>query len=100
MNTTMRNLAGSLVAGCLAGYLSHIPHNLSTLKLLDPKTSYSQHFRGLRKPYEESLKVAMPNMRSPRLRTGMSTFLTVVLPKGSLIRTSKFSNDSILSGNV
>lgn len=28
-------------------YLSHVPHNLSTLKLLNPKTSYASHFQTL-----------------------------------------------------
>ena len=33
----LRNAAGSLVAGLFAGYLSHVPHNLSTMKLLQPQ---------------------------------------------------------------
>jgi hypothetical protein len=30
-------MAGSLVAGVCAGYLSHVPHNMSTMKLLAPR---------------------------------------------------------------
>ena len=33
---TLRNALGSLMAGVCSGYLSHIPHNLSTLKLMMP----------------------------------------------------------------
>ena len=33
----LRNAVGSLVAGLFAGYLSHVPHNLSTMKLLQPQ---------------------------------------------------------------
>ena len=32
----LRNAVGSLSAGVMAGYFSHVPHNLSTLKLMDP----------------------------------------------------------------
>ena len=39
---TLANFGGSLAAGVACGYLSHIPHNLSTLKLLQPSLSYSQ----------------------------------------------------------
>jgi hypothetical protein len=30
------NALGSLIAGVVSGYLSHVPHNLSTFKLLEP----------------------------------------------------------------
>lgn len=33
-NAFARTAAGSMLAGMMAGYLSHIPHNVSTLKLL------------------------------------------------------------------
>lgn len=33
-NAFVRTAAGSMMAGVVAGYLSHIPHNVSTLKLL------------------------------------------------------------------
>ncbi|CAN0509573.1 unnamed protein product, partial [Ectocarpus sp. 8 AP-2014] len=33
-NAFARTAAGSMMAGVMAGYLSHIPHNVSTLKLL------------------------------------------------------------------
>ncbi len=32
----LRNAAGSMLAGMMSGYLSHVPHNLSTLKLMNP----------------------------------------------------------------
>lgn len=40
----MRNVLGSLMAGVCSGYLSHIPHNLATLKLMEPSKSYWDHF--------------------------------------------------------
>ena len=33
--------------GVLAGYFSHIPHNLSTLKLMTPSKTYGQHLGAL-----------------------------------------------------
>ncbi len=49
----IRNTLGSLVAGVLAGYLSHVPHNLSTLRLMSPAVSYSKHFAFLAAQCEE-----------------------------------------------
>lgn len=36
MTPSVRNMLGSLSAGVISGYLSHVPHNLSTLKLMTP----------------------------------------------------------------
>ena len=44
-NSVVRNAVGSMVAGITAGYLSHVPHNLSTLKLMEPARSYRDIFR-------------------------------------------------------
>ena len=41
----LRNAMGSMTAGVMAGYLSHVPHNLSTLKLLNPAQSYAELFK-------------------------------------------------------
>ncbi len=41
-NIFMRTMAGSMMAGVAAGYLSHVPHNISTMKLLNPSLTYSQ----------------------------------------------------------
>lgn len=35
------NAAGSLTAGVISGYFSHVPHNISTYKLLEPHRSYA-----------------------------------------------------------
>jgi len=36
----LSNMVGSLMGGVVSGYLSHVPHNLSTYKLLEPHRSY------------------------------------------------------------
>ena len=51
----IRNTLGSLVAGVIAGYLSHVPHNLSTLRLMSPAVSYKKHFAFLAAQCEERL---------------------------------------------
>ena len=44
---TLRTAAGSLFAGVCAGYFSHIPHNLSALKLMTPSKTYWEHMAAL-----------------------------------------------------
>ena len=41
-NDFIRHASGSISAGWIAGYFSHIPHNLSALKLMNPDLSYRQ----------------------------------------------------------
>lgn len=41
-NAFLRTAAGSMMAGVMAGYLSHIPHNVSTMKLLQVSQSVGQ----------------------------------------------------------
>lgn len=43
----LRNMAGSLVGGVVSGYLSHVPHNLSTYKLLEPHRSYTDLYKNV-----------------------------------------------------
>lgn len=55
----MRNSLGSVTAGLVAGYFSHVPHNLSQLKLLQPATSYQAHFATL--VNKATVPVGMPD---------------------------------------
>uniref|UniRef100_A0A7S3UZ77 Cyclic nucleotide-binding domain-containing protein n=1 Tax=Aplanochytrium stocchinoi TaxID=215587 RepID=A0A7S3UZ77_9STRA len=94
-STTTRNMAGSLLAGCVAGYLSHIPHNLSTLKLLEPKTSYKTHFKNLAEPWEKGIRNTFPTLR-PQVRSTLASIGIVVFPKGCLIRTCQIAGSFII----
>ncbi len=97
----MQNLAGSLLAGVCAGYLSHIPHNLSTLKLLMPKVSYKDHFAKLMEPKAQwfDTKLYPPMLGETqgqqRLRLALRRiavpFVTCALPKGALLRTTQIA---------
>ena len=56
---TLRSSAGSLFAGVVSGYLSHVPHNLSTMKLMNPTKSYNtlfKEFSARRLPMVKSMK--------------------------------------------
>mmetsp|Transcript_22459 Transcript_22459/g.44116 ORF Transcript_22459/g.44116 Transcript_22459/m.44116 type:complete len:515 (-) Transcript_22459:58-1602(-) len=106
----MRNLGGSLLAGILAGYCSHIPHNLSTLKLMTPSKSYSQLFKELQAPWNKWFdKEFMPMSRTARLHSSTSQpagrqvlrsilvpVLTCLLPKGALIRTTQIAGSFLI----
>jgi hypothetical protein len=63
----LRNALGSLVAGVCSGYLSHIPHNLSTLKLMTPSKTYSEHLGALVSQSEGRVPQRSPPRRVPEL---------------------------------
>jgi len=44
---TLSNMVGSLMGGVVSGYLSHVPHNLSTYKLLEPHRSYADLYKNV-----------------------------------------------------
>lgn len=102
----MRNFAGSLAAGVTAGYLSHMPHNLSTLKLLFPDQSYGQLFSRLAKPYEtwygkHFFPVSPEDSKS--FRDGRAAFgryfvpfLACTLPTGVFVRTLQIGGSFVI----
>jgi len=107
----LRNLGGSLVSGVIAGYLSHLPHNLSTLKLLQPKRSYRQHFSYLCEPWAQWVDrelVSNASRNGGKAVTRTTTFgtrafrsfavpaLTILLPKGALIRTAQITGSFVI----
>jgi hypothetical protein len=80
---TLNNFMGSMAAGVACGYLSHIPHNLSTLKLLQPKLTYTQHMSGL----IEDASHRVPSGLPPTLRWMASAGAAIFFPKGVVIRS-------------
>jgi Flp pilus assembly protein TadB len=44
-SSALRAAGGSLIAGAVSGYFSHVPHNLATMKLMNPSRTYGQLFR-------------------------------------------------------
>eukprot|EP00911_Craspedida_sp_UC1_P002329 UC1_evm2s1752 len=89
----LSNMCGSLLAGVTSGYLSHVPHNLSTLKLLEPNKSYAHHFNSLA---ERSLSRVPPSIESSSQRLWMSRFLAVIAPVGVMVRTGQVIGSFII----
>lgn len=93
----LKNAAGSLLAGCVAGYFSHVPHNLSTLKLMNPQKSYKAHLTDLIKHSESRV----PKTYSAGSRFALASLLAVVFPRGLTIRTTQIVGSFIiLNGTI
>jgi len=96
-NAALCNMAASLTAGVVSGYLSHVPHNMSTLKLMKPKESYSKLFW----EYCKSSEAKIPASVSASMRKPLSAVLACVLPKGCIVRTGQIVGSFvILNGTI
>lgn len=97
----MANAAGSLVAGVVSGYLSHVPHNVSTFKLLEPHKNYRQLYQQF---VDKSVPPAIDKMvdawpSSPRNVT--RTVFATLFPRGVMIRTTQIVGSfMILNGTI
>lgn len=87
-----RNFVGSCAAGMCSGYLSHVPHNLSTLKLMHPTRSYWDLFRGFAKARESGL----PASWNPTTRAVVGGVMSVVAPMGLHIRTTQICGSFVV----
>ncbi|KAG6951281.1 hypothetical protein JG688_00013790 [Phytophthora aleatoria] len=93
----LNNAIGSMAAGVVSGYLSHMPHNLSTMKLMHPQKSYGEHMDD----FIRRAEVRVPNTVSPRQRYMAATALALLFPKGLTVRTSQIVGSFIiLNGTI
>lgn len=97
----LANAAGSLMAGVVSGYLSHVPHNISTLKLLEPHKSYASLYKKFVDSSVpmviERLVEAWPDTAKSVTRTAFATFF----PRGVMIRTTQIVGSFIiLNGTI
>jgi len=102
-NKMMANAMGSLAAGAVAGYFSHIPHNLSTLKLLEPHKSYPMLYQKFVDssvpPFVESM--VKPWSSSPIARSFTRILFATICPRGVMIRTVQIVGSfMILNGTI
>jgi hypothetical protein len=96
-NKALKNAGGSLFAGVISGYLSHVAHNLSVLKLMNPNKSYSQHF----KEYVQKSESRVPSNLNPALKRITTIAIACLLPSGVHIRTSQIVGSFIiLNGTI
>lgn len=83
-------------AGVVCGYLSHMPHNLSTLKLLQPEKSYAQHAAELvRKSH-----VRVPSSVPGSMRWAVATVLAFAAPAGLMVRTTQIAGSFCIINGV
>jgi hypothetical protein len=92
----LANAAGSLAAGIVSGYLSHVPHNISTFKLMEPNRSYVDLYRMFVDrsvpPVVESMVATWPSTAKSVTRTVFAT----LFPRGLVIRTTQIMGSFIL----
>jgi hypothetical protein len=94
-NKMLKSLAGSFCAGLVAGYLSHVPHSLSALKLLNPKQSYRELFKSYRGVWEGRVP-QFESQLGQRIRPMLVNTLACVFPKGCLVRSAQISGSFII----
>ena len=92
----LRNAIGSIVAGVVAGYFSHVPHNLSTMKLLQPHISYSDHIATLIRKSESRIPAGTPLAGSRSL----AAFFAFVMPQGLFIRSTQIVGSFVLLNGI
>lgn len=96
-NQKIRNMMGSMTAGVISGYFSHVPHNLSTLKLLNPAQSYLELFRS----YAGRHTIYVPSSIQGKTRDIAASVISVVFPQAVLIRTMQIVGSFvILNGTI
>lgn len=97
----MANAVGSLIAGVVSGYLSHVPHNLSTLKLLEPQKHYSQLYQQFVDKSVPAVVDQTVQHWPPITRTLTRSLLATLFPRGVMIRTTQIVGSFvILNGTI
>lgn len=85
LNAIVSNTTGSVLAGVAAGYFSHVPHNISTLRLMQPHRSYSEIFQSL---VDKSIpERSVPKFIPLRYTNTFRSVWTCLWPKGVVTRT-------------
>lgn len=97
----MANAIGSLLAGVVSGYFSHVPHNLSTFKLMEPHKPYGELYKMF---VDKSVPPAVDRMVAdwrPATRTMTRSVFATLFPRGLTIRTTQIIGSfMILNGTI
>lgn len=100
-NVILANAAGSLMAGVVSGYFSHVPHNLSTFKLMEPNRSYSDLYKMF---VDKSVPPAIDRtvrLWPPVARMVTRSVFATIFPRGLTIRTTQIIGSFIiLNGTI
>jgi hypothetical protein len=89
-NPVVSNAAGSLTAGVISGYFSHVPHNLSTYKLLEPHRSYANLYsmfvdRSVPSIIDTVIKSSPFFVASPTLAQIVRYTTATIFPRGLVV---------------
>jgi hypothetical protein len=101
-HNVMANAAGSLAAGVVSGYLSHVPHNLSTFKLLEPHRSYWDLYHNMfvNKSVPPIIENTVRNWH-PTAKDVTRTVFATLFPRGLIVRTTQIVGSfMILNGTI
>jgi hypothetical protein len=101
--SVLANAAGSLAAGVVSGYLSHVPHNMSTFKLLEPHRPYGELYRMfVDKSVPPKIEALVSSWSiSPGAKQLTRTVFATLFPKGLMIRTTQIVGSFvILNGTI
>ena len=90
---------GSLTAGVVAAFFSHVPHNLSTLKLMNPSKSYGQLFDDFAKPWRKRLETRFPWM-GHGTRGRVAGVISCVAPTGLGVRTLQVVGSFVILNGI
>mmetsp|Transcript_9060 Transcript_9060/g.12052 ORF Transcript_9060/g.12052 Transcript_9060/m.12052 type:complete len:443 (-) Transcript_9060:155-1483(-) len=97
------NMAGSIAAGVVSGYLSHVPHNMSTYKLLEPHRTYRDLYMNqfVRSSVPPALEDNIRSWSSQTSKNVVRVIAATLFPRGLLIRTTQIVGSfMILNGTI
>jgi CRP-like cAMP-binding protein len=91
-NQHVRTALGSITSGILSGYFSQIPHNLSTMKLMEPHRSYRDLWAQLARNSEKRV----PDFVPENMKNACANFMALALPMGCLRRSLQIGGSFII----
>lgn len=92
----LKNALGSMAAGVISGYISHVPHNMGTLKMLNPTQTYMEIFN----KYADSSRARVPSFVPKAYEGAAAKFLSILLPKGLHVRTGQIVGSYIILNGI
>lgn len=95
-NAHLKGWLGSCTAGVLAGYLSHVPHNLSAMKLFSPEKTYGELWKEL---YSRSI-VHVPAWTPPAAVPHMAKVYAVLFPIGVVRRSVQIGGTFVIINGI
>jgi hypothetical protein len=100
-NAIMANAIGSVMAGVVSGYFSHVPHNLSTFKLMEPDKPYGELYKMF---VDKSVPPAVDRRVAawpPAAKSMTRSIVATLFPRGLAIRTTQIIGSFIiLNGTI